>query len=69
MTGRRFMALLVGALAVISFAFWLSTQRYLPRDRSFGTPVLDAFEPTIDDVRGIRIVGAGVSTCAPLILG
>jgi hypothetical protein len=58
-SGRRFLALLVAALAIITFAFWLSAQRYLPRDRSFGTPVLAGLAPSVDDVRSVRIVGAG----------
>jgi hypothetical protein len=58
-TARRFFVLLVAALAVITFAFWLSTQRYLPRDAAFGTRALPELEPALDDVTGLRIVGPG----------
>jgi hypothetical protein len=62
MSAKRFLVLLIAALVVISFAFWLSTQRYLPRDRAFGTPVLAGLAPAVDDVRSIRIVGPGNRT-------
>lgn len=66
MSARRFVALLVAALAVISFAFWLSTQRYLPRDRAFGTAVLTGLAPAVDDVRAIRVVGPRNETLVTL---
>jgi hypothetical protein len=62
----RFLALLVAALAVITFAFWLSTQRYLPRDESFGARVLPGLEARLDEVKGVRIVGAGGRTLVTL---
>lgn len=64
MNPKRFLALLVAALAVISFAFWLSTQRYLPRDAAFGARALPELEPALNDVTGLRIVGPGN---APLV--
>lgn len=59
MNPRRFLALLVAALAVITFAFWLSTQRYLPRDDAFGARALPELEAALNDVTGLRIVGPG----------
>jgi hypothetical protein len=59
MSPGRFTALLVAALAVISFAFWLSTQRYLPRDDAFGARVFPGLDGRLDDVKGLRIVGPG----------
>jgi hypothetical protein len=59
MNPKRFLVLLVAALAVITFAFWLSTQRYLPRDAAFGIRALPELEPASNDVTGLRIVGAG----------
>jgi hypothetical protein len=61
---KRFVVLLVAALAVITFAFWLSTQRYLPRDAAFGIRAVPELEPALNDVTGLRIVGPGD---APLV--
>jgi hypothetical protein len=56
---KRFLVLLVAALAVVTFAFWLSTQRYLPRDAAFGSRALPELEPALNDVTSLRIVGPG----------
>lgn len=59
MNARRFAILFVLALATIAFAFWLSTQRYLPRDADFGARVLDGLEADLNAIDRVRIVGAG----------
>jgi hypothetical protein len=58
-SGRRFLVLLVAALVVIAGAFWLASQRHLPRDTAYGTPVLPALSAKLDAVTGARITGAG----------
>ena len=59
MSSRRFFILLVAALVVIAGAFWLASQRHLPRDTAYGTPVVPALSAKLDNVTGVRIVGAG----------
>lgn len=66
MNGRRLLALFAAALAVIAFAFWLSTQRYLPRDPAFGVRVLPGLAPVLNDVTSIRLIGAGDRTLVTL---
>lgn len=66
MTVRRLAILFVLALATIAFAFWLSTQRYLPRDADFGARVLEGLEPDVDAIDRVRIVGAGDRTLVTL---
>jgi Domain of unknown function (DUF4340) len=58
-SGRRFLGLLVAALVVIAGAFWLASQRHLPRDTAYGTPVLPALSTKLDAITGARIIGAG----------
>lgn len=66
MSIRRLAILFALALATITFAFWLSTQRYLPRDTDFGAHVLGALEADLDAVDGVRIVGSGDRTLVTL---
>jgi hypothetical protein len=58
-SSRRFLVLLIAALVVIAGAFWLASQRHLPRDTAYGTPVLPGLSSKLDAVTGVRIVGAG----------
>lgn len=66
MSLRRLGILLLLALAVTGGAFWLSSQRTLPRDPDFGTPVLAGLAGELDAITGIRVVGAGNQTLLTL---
>ena len=66
MSTRRFAVLLVLALGVIGSAIWLSAQRSLPRDVASGEPVLKGLAAQLDEVSGIRLVGAGNRTLVTL---
>jgi len=58
-SSRRFLVLLVAALVVIACAFWLASQRHLPRDSGYGALVLPGLSAKLDSVTGVRLVGAG----------
>lgn len=66
MSVRRLAILFVLALATITFAFWLSTQRYLPRDADFGARVLGGLEPDLDAIDKVKVVGPGGRTLVTL---
>ena len=59
MSGRRLATLLALALAVIGAALWLGARRTAPQDTAVGEPVLRGLAAELDQVSGIRIVGAG----------
>jgi Domain of unknown function (DUF4340) len=54
MTRQRFIALLIAAIAAISGAFYVSTQRYLPRD-PHGTPLLPSLANQLGSVTSLSI--------------
>ena len=66
MSARRFAVLLVLAVAVIGGAIWLGARRSLPRDATGGEPVLKGLAAELDQVSGIRLVGAGNRTLVTL---
>jgi hypothetical protein len=63
MNARRLILIGVVALVAITGAFWLSSQRGLPRAVQAGEPVLPGFEARINDVTELRIArGDGTTT-------
>jgi hypothetical protein len=63
MNARRL--LLIGAVALVAItgAFWLSSQRGLPRAVQAGEPVLPGFEARVNDISELRISrGDGTTT-------
>lgn len=63
MNARRLMLIGVVALAAITGAFWLSSQRGLPRAVQAGEPVLPFFEARVNDITELRIArGDGTTT-------
>ncbi|MBS0394977.1 MAG: DUF4340 domain-containing protein [Proteobacteria bacterium] len=66
MSPRRLALLLALALAVTGGAFWLSSQRTLPRDPDYGTPVLAGLAGRLDAVDEVRVVGAGAQVLVTL---
>ena len=66
MSSRRLFVLLVLALAVTGGAFWLSSQRTLPRDPDYGAPVLPGLAAELDAVTSLKVVGAGSRTLVTL---
>lgn len=59
MSARRVAVTLVLGLAGASGAFWLSMQRHLPRDASFGVPLEPGLAGRLTDVDRIRIREGG----------
>ena len=61
-TTRRFALVLALGLLASSGAFWLSMQRHLPRDASFGTEALPGLAGRLTEVDRLRLTGADGNT-------
>jgi hypothetical protein len=66
MNARRLAILLALALAVIGASIWLGARRAPSHDTAVGEPVLGGLAAELDQVSGIRIVGAGNRTLVTL---